>query len=249
MKEAEKRMQRIAAALNVHRDDPLLHVYSSAQEKLEAITEELTKEKMKVKGLETEIEDLHGEFELDRLDYLETIRKQDQQLKLHQQILDKIQPLLKKESNYHNIEKIKRDAVWSEDQGKWILPELTFAKTALPYAGSVMPVATTVSFSFNDEQSDDESKLRRRLAKSEEENIASNYFKQFNRHNLVHRYKEDSNRSIENFKRKLSRFSEKRNFDDLAKGIVYTEDLYERSPFKLRKPQRLEALTTRLQTS
>ncbi|VDK86981.1 unnamed protein product [Onchocerca ochengi] len=90
MKEAEKKMERLAAALNVHSDDPLLHVYSSTQEKLEAITEEYNKAKLKIQSLENDIEDLHGEFELDRLDYLETIRKQDQQVKLLQQILDKV---------------------------------------------------------------------------------------------------------------------------------------------------------------
>ncbi|VDP17285.1 unnamed protein product [Onchocerca flexuosa] len=90
MKEAEKKMERLAAALNVHSDDPLLHVYSSTQEKLEAITEEYNKAKLKIQSLENDIEDLHGEFELDRLDYLETIRKEDQQVKLLQQILDKV---------------------------------------------------------------------------------------------------------------------------------------------------------------
>lgn len=36
------------AALNVHSDDPLLHVYNSIQEKLEAITEQYNKAKLKV---------------------------------------------------------------------------------------------------------------------------------------------------------------------------------------------------------
>lgn len=45
---------------------------------------------LQIQSLENDIEDLHGEFELDRLDYLETIRKQDQQVKLLQQILDKV---------------------------------------------------------------------------------------------------------------------------------------------------------------
>ena len=53
---------------------------------------------IQVHSLESEIEDLQSEFELDRLDYLDTIRKQDQQLKLFSQILDKIQPLIKKVS-------------------------------------------------------------------------------------------------------------------------------------------------------
>uniref|UniRef100_A0A0R3S6J7 Kinesin-like protein n=1 Tax=Elaeophora elaphi TaxID=1147741 RepID=A0A0R3S6J7_9BILA len=123
MKEAEKKMERLAG--------------NSTQEKLEAITEQYNKAKLKIQSLENDIEDLHGEFELDRLDYLETIRKQDQQVKLLQQILDKIHPTLKKDCNYFNMEKIKRDAMWNDDQGKWILPDLIILRTTLPYAAPV----------------------------------------------------------------------------------------------------------------
>lgn len=45
-----------------------------------------------------------------------------------------IHPTLKKDCNYFNMEKIKRDAVWNEDQGKWILPDLIILRTTLPYA-------------------------------------------------------------------------------------------------------------------
>jgi hypothetical protein len=38
----------LSAALNVHADNPLLHVYSSTQEKLEAISGQLDKEQKKV---------------------------------------------------------------------------------------------------------------------------------------------------------------------------------------------------------
>jgi kinesin family protein 3/17 len=44
--------------------------------------------------------DLQSEFEKDRQDYLDTIRKQDQQLLLLQTILDKVQPTLRKDCNY-----------------------------------------------------------------------------------------------------------------------------------------------------
>lgn len=53
-----------------------------------------------MKALEKEIKDLQGEFEGEREDYLETIRKQDRQLKLLQQISEKIAGTLKKECNY-----------------------------------------------------------------------------------------------------------------------------------------------------
>uniref|UniRef100_A0A915PGM1 Kinesin-like protein n=1 Tax=Setaria digitata TaxID=48799 RepID=A0A915PGM1_9BILA len=244
MKEAEKKMKRLAAALNVHSDDPLLHVYSSAQEKLEAITEQYNKAKLKIQSLESDIEDLHGEFELDRLDYLETIRKQDQQVKLLQQILDKIHPMLKKDCNYFNMEKIKHDAIWNEDQGKWILPDLIILRTALPYASP----ATTGGLPDSQDQShsetaDDLSKLKQRLAKSAEENIANNYFKPFSRDGLVNKYKADRNRTIDS---RLNKYSlpRKQVCNDLLRGILYTDDIYEK-PSLFRKPQRLEALSVK----
>uniref|UniRef100_A0A914ZZR9 Kinesin-like protein n=2 Tax=Parascaris univalens TaxID=6257 RepID=A0A914ZZR9_PARUN len=243
MKDAEKKMQRLAAALNVHADDPLLHVYNSTQEKLEAVTALYDKQKRQVKLLESEIEDLHGEFELDRLDYLETIRKQDRQIKLLEQILDKVQLTLKKDCNYHNLDKIKRDALWNEDQGKWILPELTLTRTMLPNANLVTSGGPVDSQSPCQDVSDDVSKLRQRLAKSEEENLANSYFKQFDKNSLVNKYKADRHRKIDG--RDSSLMSRKSNFDGLISGVVYTDDIYGPSLTSSRKPQRLEALAWR----
>lgn len=87
-----------------------------------------------MKALESEIHDIQGEFELDRLDYLETIRRQDQQLKLLQQILEKIQPAVRKDSNYANLDKIKREAIWNEDEGRWVVPEMVMSRAQLPNA-------------------------------------------------------------------------------------------------------------------
>lgn len=81
---------------------------------------------------EMTLQNLIGEFETDRLDYLETIRKQEQQIKLLEQILDKIQPTIHKEINYSNIAKIKKDAIWNEDSGCWNLPDLGESRNGLP---------------------------------------------------------------------------------------------------------------------
>lgn len=80
------------------------------------------------------------------MDYLETIRRQDQQLRLLQQILDKIQPCLRRDCNYSNIEKIKGDSLWDADQQKWRIPELIVVKTKLPPA-NVQPGARAVTHS------------------------------------------------------------------------------------------------------
>lgn len=95
-----------------------------------------------VSALESEVRDLQTEFEADREEYLETIRMQGQQLKLLQQITDKmqvsyrrslnlpfltlfiLQPLVRRDCNYANIERIKRDARWDENAERWIVPDV-----------------------------------------------------------------------------------------------------------------------------
>lgn len=53
-----------------------------------------------MKILLKEIADLQSEFETERQDYLETIRKQEMHVKLLSQIAEKIARALKKECNY-----------------------------------------------------------------------------------------------------------------------------------------------------
>ncbi|WKY05332.1 hypothetical protein Q1695_005943 [Nippostrongylus brasiliensis] len=241
LKDAESKMQRLAAALNVNRDDPLLQVYSSTQEKLDAVTAELQREKNRSKALESEVEDLQGEFELDRLDYLETIRKQDQQLKLLSQILEKIQPTIRKDSNYYNLEKVKKDAVWNEDEGRWILPDISISRTVLPTAHNGMTYADKSQPLLRDHNEEDSSKLRRKLARSEEENIASNYFKPIRQSNVLNKYKGDNARSLD----VKSYFPTKAtSFGNLLNGVVYADDIYGRSQ-SARKPIRLESLPSK----
>jgi cell division protein FtsB len=101
-KAAETRIKALGEALG-HVDDEdgvLIKVYDDIQEELKFKNDALKQTKQKVKALNAEIHDLQQEFEDDRTDYLDTIRKQDQQLKLLQQILDKIQPTIRKDSNY-----------------------------------------------------------------------------------------------------------------------------------------------------
>jgi hypothetical protein len=55
------------------------------------------------KGHEREIKDLQREFETERTDYLETIRRHEKQLKLYQQITAKMSTSLKQECNYRFV--------------------------------------------------------------------------------------------------------------------------------------------------
>ncbi|KAI1700229.1 kinesin motor domain-containing protein [Ditylenchus destructor] len=267
IKEAEKRMRQLAEALNVHKDDPLLHVYTSTQDKLDATVLQYTKEIQKTKALESEIQDLQGEFELDRLDYLETIRKQDQQLKLLQQLLERIQPTIRKDCNYANLDKIKRDAVWSEDQSRWILPEMTIGSSGLkpmnglPNAGKGVTGAHFVD--HNDSENEDaDSRLKRKLDQSMDNDFVSNYFKPVAKGNILDKYNADRHKT--QVQEKISNFVRRnQKVDGLLNGVVYADEIYDnqnsngllnvgiggrntslgnRSNSAMRKPAKLEAL-------
>lgn len=83
--------------------------------------------------------DLQHEFETERTDYLEAIRRQDQQLRLLSQILDKVQPCIRRDSNYADLEAVKAQSVWDQDAQRWRLPELTVQQTKLPPAAGMQP--------------------------------------------------------------------------------------------------------------
>lgn len=139
-KAAEQRLNVLAKALAKVEDDEgpnlVLKVYDDIQEELKAKTDLLRRYKQKVKALDREIEDLQYEFEIERADYLETIRRQERQLKLHKQILDNVLPVLSSECNYSNIERIKDEAKWSDESQSWELPTLINPTIKFPPASS-----------------------------------------------------------------------------------------------------------------
>jgi len=210
-KAAEKRLKVLGEALG-HVDDEdgvLVKVYDDIQTELAEKTQALKKMKQRVKGLNAEINDIQSEFEKDRQDYLDSIRKQDQQIKLLDQILEKVQPTLRKDCNYSNLEKIRSEAAWSEERQTWKLPDLIVQKTKLPpagpFGGSLVfsgdpnpppedaggrrsrgpsparsPLSRTAPGRLEQLDQDDEedtTHLKKKLAKSEQEDVVGNYFK------------------------------------------------------------------------
>ncbi|XP_037049565.1 osmotic avoidance abnormal protein 3 isoform X3 [Bradysia coprophila] len=135
---AEKRMSALANALNrigqTEDRDILQGHYSSIQQELQVKTDALKSQRQKVRALEREVSDLQSEFQLDRADYLETIRRMDKNMKFYQQLIDKALPLLRRDGRFWDVDAIKADAVWNDDLGKWKLPENSMIKLKLPPA-------------------------------------------------------------------------------------------------------------------
>jgi hypothetical protein len=44
---------------------------------------------------------------------------------------------IRKESNYANLERVKREAIWDEESERWTLPELNIRQQALPNSGKI----------------------------------------------------------------------------------------------------------------
>ncbi|KAG1656088.1 Osmotic avoidance abnormal protein 3 [Nymphon striatum] len=178
---AEKKLLALATALAKAEEgdeSKIIAVYDSIQEEVRVKNELIKKYRRKVGELEQEITDIQSEFEFDRMDYLETIRRQDQHGKLMQQILDKIQPCIRRDCNYSNLDKIRKECKWDEEMQRWKLPELEIMRTVLPPTGiqpggraPQQPVVNNV----HDDQ--DEDKFYKKLEQSEKEDIAGSYFK------------------------------------------------------------------------
>ncbi|XP_050512578.1 osmotic avoidance abnormal protein 3 isoform X2 [Diabrotica virgifera virgifera] len=182
---AEERANVIAhllAKIEMNEDRELLHnQYRDISQELHLKTDVLRKYRHKVKIMEKEISDIQSEFESERQDYLETIRKQERNNKLISQISDKLVGTLKKECNYSDLEAIKEQAIWLEDSQKYRLPDLVIPRTRLPPAGRTYDIQTAPGRLESDEDMREEEtsvnhSLLKRMDGIERENIISNYF-------------------------------------------------------------------------
>ncbi|NXS05928.1 KIF17 protein, partial [Oxylabes madagascariensis] len=178
----ERRLQLVAALQESNEDSSeqaLLNVYDSIQEEVRAKSKMLEK----LRAAETEIKDLQLEFGLEKMDYLSTIRRQERDLMLCQQLLDQVQSLVRRDCNYSNLERIRRESVWDEEGGCWKIPEPVIQKTHLPAAVPAWPQPKPGQTSPSNENREvchlqpEEDHYRLVLDRSDSETIASNYFR------------------------------------------------------------------------
>lgn len=101
---AQRRLSALAHALSrVEQSedrDLLQEHYTDIQQELKIKNESLKSYRQKIRALEREVTDLQSEFQFDRADYLETIRRLERNLKFYQQLLDKALPILRKDGKY-----------------------------------------------------------------------------------------------------------------------------------------------------
>ena len=109
----------------------MYHFVAVSSDEVRVKTQLLDRTKAKLRSAEEDNSDLQEEFEVERQDYLDTIRKQEKLIKLQEQLIATIVPCLRRDCNYYNIEKVKGECVWDEDNSQWKLPRLTVTKSTL----------------------------------------------------------------------------------------------------------------------
>ncbi|XP_026022884.1 kinesin-like protein KIF17 isoform X3 [Astatotilapia calliptera] len=178
---ADQRKAQLVHALSENSEESenvLLNVYNSIQEEVHAKNQMLVKVQGKLKAAKLEIRDLQAEFEVERNDYLATIRRLEKEGQLLHSLLERMVPLVRRDCNYSNLDRLKKDAVWDEDSATWRLPDVMVQKTTLPSA--VTPKASARRGSGSDAGEAftvEEDRYKQMLDRSDSENIASSYFK------------------------------------------------------------------------
>ena len=137
-----------------------------------------------MKSAQIEAFDLQGEFETERQDYLESIRKLERQLQLQNQIIDRMQPCMRRDCNYYNIDKVRAQSNFDEENHMWKIPDLIVERSTLP--GSTLPGASSKTsnlenklkspISYDLEDRDSDARLYARLANSSNSELSKSYF-------------------------------------------------------------------------
>ncbi|XP_060534019.1 osmotic avoidance abnormal protein 3 isoform X8 [Cylas formicarius] len=178
---AQKRASLIAhllAKIEMNEDREILqNQYKDISQELLIKTEALRRYRHRVKALEKEVKDIHSEFEQEREDYLETIRRQDRSVKLSAQIAEKLAGTLKKECNYSDLEAIREQAIWLDDSQKYKLPDVVVAKTKLPPAGRFFDIQTAPARLNSEPSVDREDRADKKFEEpSKPQDLISSYF-------------------------------------------------------------------------
>lgn len=112
----------------------IVQVYDNLQDEIKGKQNKISHLETEIVVANAEIKDLQEEFQSERNDYLDTIRKLQKQLMLHHQILDRIQPTIRRDCNYFYLEKVKSQSEFNEESQSWKIPDLTIERVTLPKA-------------------------------------------------------------------------------------------------------------------
>ena len=136
-KAEKRRLERLKKASERAEDDGIIEeTFTSQAEEIKRNREKVKRAKQLLRAQKVEIQDLKSEFESEREFMLEDLRKQNQLIKYQQSLLERVQPLIRRDCNYSNFDKIRKESVWDDEQQDWAMPKIT------TNGNSAMPVVS-----------------------------------------------------------------------------------------------------------
>lgn len=136
--DATRRLASLAAAFSQvehsNARDVLQEHYTDIHRSLQDRTEAFRAQRQRVRALEREVADLQAEFQLDRADYLETIRRLEKSHKFFEQLLDRAVLFLRGSGRFWDVAAIQDLSTWNDDLHRWKLADLTMTRIGLPPA-------------------------------------------------------------------------------------------------------------------
>ncbi|XP_055613554.1 kinesin-like protein KIF17 [Uranotaenia lowii] len=135
---SEKRLNALAHVISrveQSEDRDLLQGhYTDIQQELKVRYEQIRTQRKRIKSLERDISDIQSEFQIDRADYLATIRILEKKVLFFDAVFQKAMPVLRKDGRYWNLEVLEMDSEWNDDLKKWKLPDDALLRVRLPPA-------------------------------------------------------------------------------------------------------------------
>lgn len=170
-----KRLERLRKAAASEDDQLLEDIYQNAADKVDGERAKFRKAKELLKSSRAETKDLQVEFETERQALNDDIRDQRKHVMFMEAVLAKIMPVIRRDCNYYNIDRIKAQAEWDEETQGWLMPSLSIAeRTNLASLGGAPGMGGRGGGDDDLAMPDDRSdiKLRARLAQAKD----SQYF-------------------------------------------------------------------------
>jgi len=127
---ADKKRNELKRLVEDDAEDKLLDVYDNINDQIRQQSIIIDRVKQKNQMYKEEIDDLNEEFQDQREAYLKDIREQQLQIDLLNAILNKVQPTIRRDCNYYNLDRVKDECQFNGDS--WVLPKLRLVKETLP---------------------------------------------------------------------------------------------------------------------
>ncbi|EDQ91187.1 uncharacterized protein MONBRDRAFT_31438 [Monosiga brevicollis MX1] len=207
---AEERRRKLQEAKSADDDTMMEAIYDTMQDEIHAKSKLLKRAKEVVREQKAEIEDLQAEFQRERQHLLDQLRANERELLFYKSYTQRASDCIRRDTNYANVEKIRKVAVWNEEQQRWVMPKVVVSRVSLPTAGERVGSAVSRTQSgrsfreFSDADDDDDQGFRDKLAQRNAAN--TDYFQGKRSTDVVHKIAQREAELANQLEDKLKRF-------------------------------------------